>query len=163
MTITKIYKQQWGLAMDSMKVADYMTTDFVNFRPDELVVEAVRELIKHEAIGGPVVAANKQLVGWISEQDCLSSALQVVYYNQRVAQVEDVMKTEVLTVREEDDLLNLAQQMLQQKPKVYPVLNEDNQVIGVISRRLILRAVDKKLLAIYKESPRQQPHEAHLA
>ncbi|WP_345417219.1 CBS domain-containing protein [Halioxenophilus aromaticivorans] len=149
--------------MESMKVSDYMSTDFVNFRPEELVVEAVRELIKHEVIGGPVVAANKQLVGWISEQDCLSSALQVVYYNQRVAQVEDVMKTEVLTVREDDDLLSLAQQMLQQKPKVYPVLNDDKQVIGVISRRLILRAVDKQLMATYKSAPRQQPHEAHLA
>ena len=149
--------------MESMKVSDYMTTDFVNFRPEQLVVEAVRELIKHETIGGPVVAANKHLVGWISEQDCLSSALQVVYYNQRVSQVEDVMKTEVLTVREDDDLLSLAQQMLQQKPKVYPVLNDDNQVVGVISRRLILRAVDKKLLAISKETPRHQSHESHLA
>lgn len=146
-----------------MKVADYMSTDFVNFHPDELVVEAVRELIKHEAIGGPVVAGDKQLVGWISEQDCLSSALQVVYYNQRIAQVADVMKTDVLTVREDDDLLSLAQQMLQQKPKVYPVLNEDNQVIGVISRRLILRAVDKQLIALCKESLRPQPHDTHIA
>lgn len=140
--------------MESMKVSDYMTTDFVNFSPDELVVEAVRELIKHEAIGGPVVSPNKELVGWISEQDCLSSAIQVIYYNQRVAQVSDVMKTEVLAVREEDDLLSLAQQMLQQKPKVYPVLNEDNKVIGLISRRLILRAVDKQLVTLCKESLR---------
>lgn len=149
--------------MDSMKVADYMTTDFVNFSPDEMVVEAVRELVKHEAIGGPVVAANKELVGWISEQDCLSSALQVVYYNQRIAQVSDVMKTEVLAVREDDDLLSLAQQMLQQKPKVYPVLNEDNKVIGLISRRLILRAVDKQLVALCKEAPRTQARDTKTA
>jgi len=146
-----------------MKVSDYMTKDFVKFRPDELVVEAVRELIKHEVIGGPVISTHGALVGWISEQDCLSSALQVVYYNQRISQVEDVMKTAVLTVHEDDDLLSLAQQMLQQKPKVYPVLDDDNRVIGIISRRLILRAVDKQLIALCKESPKPQPHESHLA
>lgn len=149
--------------MDSLKVADYMTTDFVKFDPNEMVVEAVRELVKHEVIGGPVVSSEGTLVGWISEQDCLGASLQVLYYNQRIAQVSDVMKTEVLTVKEEDDLLSLAQQMLQQKPKVYPVLDDDEKVVGIISRRLILRAVDKKLIAISKGSPIQQPHEAHLS
>ncbi|WP_317931862.1 CBS domain-containing protein [Halioxenophilus sp. WMMB6] len=148
--------------MESMKVADYMTTEFVKFNPNALVVEAVRDLLKHEAIGGPVISASGELVGWISEQDCMSSALQVLYYNQRVAQVADVMKTEVLTVLEDDDLLSLAQQMLKQKPKAYPVLDDDGRVIGIISRRLILRAIDKQLLAISAESPIKQPHEAHL-
>ena len=148
--------------MDSMKVADYMTNDFVRFNPEEMVVEAVRELVKHEVIGGPVISKTGALVGWISEQDCLSSAMQVLYYNQRIAQVADVMKTNVLTVKEDDDLLSLAQQMLQQKPKVYPVVNEDQKVVGIISRRLILRAVDKQLIALCNESPIQQPHEAHL-
>ena len=145
-----------------MKVADYMTTDFVKFKPEEMVVEAVRELVKHEVIGGPVISKQGELVGWISEQDCLSSAMQVLYYNQRIAQVADIMKTEVLTVKEDEDLLSVAQRMLQQKPKVYPVINVDNKVVGIISRRLILRAVDKQLIALCKESPIQQPHEAHL-
>lgn len=72
------------------------------------------------------------------------------------------MKTEVLTINEDDDLLSIAQQMLQQKPKVYPVLNVDKKVVGILSRRLILRAIDKQLIALCKESPIQQPHEAHL-
>jgi CBS domain-containing protein len=149
--------------MESLKVADYMTSDYVKFDPEMLVVEASRELVKHEVIGGPVVNNQGQLVGWISEQDCLGAAIQVIYYNQRVAQVADVMKTEVLTVNEDDDLLSVAQQMLAHKPKVYPVLTENNRLVGLISRRLILRAVDKTLLKIAKAQPMDQPHEAHLA
>ncbi len=149
--------------MESLKVSDYMTTDFVKFHEEDLVIDSVKELIKHEVIGGPVVSNTGEVIGWISEQDCLGSAIQVIYYNQRVAQVRDIMRTEVLSVREDDDLLSLAQQMLQNKPKVYPVLSTEGKLTGVISRRLILRAVDKRLAQIGKEPRINQPHEAHLA
>ncbi|GAA6167354.1 CBS domain-containing protein [Sessilibacter corallicola] len=149
--------------MESLKVSDYMTTDFVKFHEEDLVIDSVKELIKHEVIGGPVVSNTGEVIGWISEQDCLGSAIQVIYYNQRVAQVRDIMRTEVLSVREDDDLLSLAQQMLQNKPKVYPVLSAEGKLTGVISRRLILRAVDKRLAQLGKEPRINQPHEAHLA
>jgi predicted transcriptional regulator len=149
--------------MESLKVSDYMTTDFVKFHEQDLVVDAVEELVKHEVIGGPVISSTGEMIGWISEQDCLGSAIQVIYYNQRVAQVSDIMKTDILSVKEDDDLLSLAQQMLQNKPKVYPVINVEGRLTGVISRRLILRAVDKRLAELSKEPRINQPHEAHLA
>lgn len=148
--------------MESLKVSDFMTTDFVKFHANDLVVEAVKELVKHEVIGGPVVSDSGDVIGWISEQDCLGAAIQVIYYNQRVAQVKDIMKTEVLSVKEDTDLLSLAQQMLGAKPKVYPVVDNDNRLVGVISRRLILRAVEKSLTQLSKKRV-NQPHEAHLA
>ncbi len=149
--------------MESLKVSDYMTTDFVKFHEEDLVIEAVKELVKHEVIGGPVISTSGDMIGWISEQDCLGSAIQVIYYNQRVAQVRDIMKTDVLSVKEDDDLLSLAQQMLENKPKVYPVISAEGRLSGVISRRLILRAVDKSLTQLSKEPRINQPHEAHLA
>lgn len=128
--------------MDSFKIADCMTTDFVRFQPTTLVIEAVHELVKHEVIGGPVVDQEGELLGWISEQDCLKPAIETVYHNTSVSQVKDVMQSPVLTVRDSDEIMSLAQQMRQQKPKVYPVLNAENKLIGVTSRRLVLRALD---------------------
>lgn len=156
--------------MDSFKVADCMTTDFVRFHPTTLVIEAVNELVKHEVIGGPVVDDEGELLGWISEQDCLKPAIETVYFNTSVAQVKDVMQKPVLTVRDTDELMSLAQQMRQQKPKVYPVLNADGHMIGVVSRRLVLRALDtlmghlpSEALAHREIDPRQSELVANLS
>ena len=92
------------------------------------------------------------LVGWISERECLQAALQVVYHNQRVATVKDLMQSEVLTVSLESDVLSLAQQMLNAKPKIYPVVDTDNKVLGVISRRHILNMLDDKLAELSRKA-----------
>ena len=136
--------------MISAKIIDCMNTDFARIHPDMMVVEASAKLIKKESIGAPVTDENGYLVGWISETECLQVALQVIYYNQRVATVKDVMRREVLSVKPGDDPLHLAQQMLAQKPKVYPVVDSDNKVLGVVTRRRILKMLDEKLVEMSK-------------
>lgn len=136
--------------MSTASIADYMNKDFAIIKPDMLVVEASKKLIQKEMLGGPVVDDDGKLLGWISEQECLQVTIQVVYYNQRVATVSDIMSKEVLSVTAEQDPLELAQQMLKQKPKSYPVVDKSNKVIGVINRRRILRMLLEKLEEISK-------------
>ena len=124
--------------MDLPKISDCMSTDFAKIKADMPVAEASKNLIKKVLLGGPVVDDHGCLIGWISEQDCLKVTVQVVYLNQRVATVQEVMSSDVLVVKESDDLLSVAQQMLEAKPKAYPVVNEQNKVLGVITRRHIL-------------------------
>lgn len=116
------------------------------------MVEASSNLIKLDMLGSPVTDAAGTLVGWISERECLQAALQVVYHNQRVATVKDLMQCEVLTVSLEDDVLNLAQQMLNAKPKIYPVVDSASKVVGVISRRHILNMLDQKLAELSRKA-----------
>ena len=129
--------------MLALTIADCMNKDFAQIRPDLPVVEAASKLIKKETLGGPVTDEKGVLLGWISEQECLQVAIQVLYYNQRVATVQDIMRTDVLTVSLKDDLMLLVQQILQQKPKNYPVIDENRKVLGVVSRRNILKTLDK--------------------
>jgi len=103
-------------------------------------------------LGSPVTDKAGTLVGWISERECLQAALQVVYHNQRVATVKDLMQTEVLTVSLDDEVLGLAQQMLAAKPKIYPVVDSANKVVGVISRRHILTMLDQKLAELSRKA-----------
>lgn len=131
--------------MISATVADCMSRKFARISPDMPVVEASGRLIKQEMYGGPVLDDLGVLVGWISEQECLQVTMQVVYHNQRVAKVRDIMRTDVLFVRDEDDPLALAEQMLLQKPKSYPVVDARRKVIGVVTRRHVLQLLDKKL------------------
>lgn len=138
--------------MDSVSIKDLMCTRFARIHPEMPVVEASSNLIKLDMLGSPVTDAAGTLVGWISERECLQAALQVVYHNQRVATVKDLMQSEVLTVSLEDDVLSLAQQMLNAKPKIYPVVDSANKVVGVISRRHILTMLDQKLAELSRKA-----------
>ena len=138
--------------MDSVSINDLMCTRFATIHPEMPVVEASSKLIKLDMLGSPVTDKAGTLVGWISERECLQAALQVVYHNQRVATVRDLMQTEVLTVSLDDEVLGLAQQMLAAKPKIYPVVDAANKVVGVISRRHILNMLDQKLAELCQKA-----------
>lgn len=129
----------------NVTVSDCMSARFVSFSPDIPVVEAATAMVTNELLGGPVVDGDGCLIGWISEQDCLKTVTQVLYFSERVATVADIMRTEVLTANEEDSILDLANQMLGQKPKIYPVINGKKKVLGFISRRRILREMCKQI------------------
>lgn len=138
--------------MNSLKVSDYMQLRPVKLTADMPVATAVDKLLQSPHIGAPVVNSSDKLIGWISEQDCLASLLESSYYCEEVAIVEDLMRADVLTVKETDSIIELAQQMLGVKPKVYPVINEHGVVVGIISRRDVLKAMDKQQQACYPDA-----------
>ena len=127
--------------MKNITVKDIMSTDFAKVSTDMPVVEASMELIKKEVLGGPVVDNNNQLLGWISEKECLQVITKVVYHNERVATVNDIMQVDVLTVAEDQSVLSLAEKMNSAQPKNYPVVDHSNKVIGVITRRRVLESM----------------------
>ncbi|RCU52644.1 MULTISPECIES: CBS domain-containing protein [Corallincola] len=131
--------------MQSLKVKDHMDRRPVTFEPGQTVAEAVQRLLTAQRIGGPVIDEQKKLVGFISQQDCLRAAVEASYHCEGVALVKELMRTEVLTVSPEDSILELAQQMLGQKPKLYPVVDDYGLLIGLIARRDILRALSTHL------------------
>ena len=128
-----------------LTIENCMSRKFVSFKATMPVVEAAISLVTNELIGGPVVDDQGKLLGWFSEQDCLKPVMNVLYYSERVATVSKVMHPDVLTVKLGDDPIELANQMLGAKPKIYPVVDEHNKVIGVISRRRILRAMCQRI------------------
>ncbi|CED60475.1 CBS domain protein [Moritella viscosa] len=135
--------------MNSLKVSDYMQLRPVKLTADMPVATAVDRLLRSTHIGAPVVNDSDMLIGWISEQDCLASLLESSYYCEEVAIVEDLMRKDVLTVRVTDSIIELAQQMLEAKPKVYPVIDGEGLLVGIISRRNVLKAMDKQQQSCY--------------
>jgi len=126
-------------------IADCMTKDFAILKPDMPVAEASSYIIKKSPLGGPVIDSNGLLIGWISDKECLHCTLQVVYHNTRIATVEDVMQTDVMTVSLNSEPLDVAQKMLTAGATTYPVVDSTNKVLGVLTRRDILKMLDKKL------------------
>jgi len=136
--------------MESLQVKEYMDHYPVTFTPEMVIEEAALRFLKTKQIGGPVIDKNNQLVGFLSESDVLAKMLETIYHNQHIADVADLMNKDVLTVKPYDSVIELGQQMLKNKPKVYPVVDDQQNLIGIISRTDVLRAIDLHLRSGYK-------------
>jgi predicted transcriptional regulator len=135
--------------MESLKVKDYMNRHPVKLLMDMPVAEAVEHLLRSKQTGGPVINKQRELVGFLSEQDCLGQMITSSYYREQVCRVADIMKVPVLSVRGNDSILELAQTMIDEKPKVYPVLDDSGNLIGSINRTEVLNAIDVQLHSGY--------------
>lgn len=136
--------------MLSIQVKDYMNHYPVTFTSEMVVEEAALRFLKTKQIGGPVVDANQHLIGFLSESDVLAKMLQSIYHNEQVTDVAALMRKEVLSVKPYDSVIELAQTMLQKKPKVYPVVDDDGNLLGTICRNDVLRAIDKHMRSSFK-------------
>tara|TARA_B110000467_G_C18241007_1_gene434539 strand:+ start:271 stop:705 length:435 start_codon:yes stop_codon:yes gene_type:complete len=129
--------------MESLQVKEYMNPYPVTFVPEMAVEEASLHLLKTRQIGGPVIDENHKLLGFISESDVLSKMLETIYHNEHIADVKDIMRQDVLSVKPYDSIFELAQTMLQDMPKVYPVVDDNGKLLGTICRNDVLRAFDQ--------------------
>ena len=131
--------------MQSLLVKDYLNPHPVKFTPEMAIEEASELITKTHELGGPVLGKNSELIGFLSESDILAKMLETSYYSEHVSSVEQLMRTEVLSVKPYDSIVELAQMMLQAKPKVYPVVDDDGQLCGTICRNDVLKAIDSHI------------------
>jgi len=122
------------LVRDYMKPADHL------FKVETSVEEVVKTLAKNHIVGGPVVDTEQRLVGFITEQDCIEKMLNDTYYSDSHGVAEDIMRKDPLSVSPDDDILYLAEKMLEKRPKIYPVV-EGDKIVGIISRAQVLKAL----------------------
>jgi CBS domain-containing protein len=125
----------------SVTVRDYMAASLVTLKPDMQILKAVHELVQNRISGAPVVDEEGNLVGVLSEQDCMKVALQAGYYEEFGGRVEEYMNKDVHTVDAEASIVDLAEMFLSAPYRRYPVM-EDNRLVGQISRRDVLRALE---------------------
>ncbi|MDH3551521.1 MAG: CBS domain-containing protein [Gammaproteobacteria bacterium] len=131
----------------SAMVRDYMTGRLVTFKPDMDVLDAIHELMQNRIAGAPVVNDQGDLIGMLSELDCLKIALNAGYYGDWGGPVADYMTPNVETVDAQMSIIDLAQKFLDSGFRRFPVLR-NNRLVGQISRRDVLRALSN--LAVSK-------------
>lgn len=122
-------------------VKDYMTRSVITFRPDTDVLDAVHELVTNRIAGAPVVDEAGNLVGMLSELDCMKVALQAGYHGHWGGPVSDFMTSDTQTVDAEMSIVDLAQHFVDTRFRRFPVV-DGNRLVGQISRRDVLRALE---------------------
>jgi CBS domain-containing protein len=119
-----------------------MARDLITVTPETDAYDAIALLLKHRISGAPVVDGSGNLVGMLSERDCLKTLLHAQYHNLPTALVKDLMSTELRTIPSDTDVLQVAELFVHNRFRRLPVVDR-GRLVGQISRKDVLRAIQR--------------------
>ena len=131
--------------VEQILVADYMTTKLITFKPQQYIHEVIETLTRHKISGGPVVNDKNELIGIISETDCIKHISESKYYNMPMDNshtVEKNMVSEVETISKSMNIFDAANKFISSGRRRFPIV-EKGKLIGQISQKDILKAALK--------------------
>ncbi len=118
------------------RAENVMILEPVSIGIDATVSEAL-ELMKDYKIGGiPVIKENNVLVGIVTNRD-------LRFENQMTKKISEIMTTELITTDQETDLDKAADILQQHKIEKLPIVNEKNQLVGLITYKDITKTKDR--------------------
>lgn len=125
-------------------VASYMAKDFITFQPEQSIYDAIDIMLEKRISGGPVLNESGDLIGILSEKDCLKVMVDAAYHNQlnNDGLVKNYMSTQVTTVDIGSDVVDVANMFLSSNFRRYPVV-ENGKLKGQVSRRDVMKAAAK--------------------
>jgi len=141
-------------------VKDVMTGDVICIKKEADIHEAARILSENRISGLPVIDEEKHLIGIVTEADILYSAGMKKSLNFKDilryilgephpkirdgSKVIDIMTSQVITTTPETDIKEAAKILDEKRIKRLPVVDENNKLIGIISRANIVRYLGKQ-------------------
>jgi CBS domain-containing protein len=126
----------------SLKVKDYMSVNKCTFTPDMDILRAIHKMLDSRISGAPVIDVHGNMIGFLSEKDCMQVALNAAYQQDGAAgRVSEFMSPTVDTIDVDTPILEVAESFLKGSYKRFPVVM-DNRLVGTITRQNVLRALE---------------------
>ena len=123
-----------------------MTSKLITFKAEDSLDHVITMLIKNKISGGPVVNDKNELIGIISETDCIKHISESKYYNMPSDNnniVGKYMVTDVETIDKNMNIFDAAFKFLVSKRRRFPVVDEKGVLIGQLSQKDVLKAALK--------------------
>lgn len=127
--------------LDLIAVKDYMNTQIVTLTPDTDVMTAINIFVRRGIGSAPVVGSKGELLGMLSEKDCLKFGLAASYEGGQGGPVREFMTPNVVTVAPDTPVLKVASMFVDSNFKRFPVI-QDGKLVGLVSRANVLRAIN---------------------
>src|SRR3982750_4920411 len=113
-----------------MKVSEVMTREVETVRPDQTAREAARFMVQSDAGAIPVMEGDR-LVGMITDRDI--AVRGVAEGHGPETPVRELMTNDIVAVRIDDDVDEVAVRMSEAQVRRLPVLDENEQLCGIVS------------------------------
>jgi CBS domain-containing protein len=125
----------------TLLVSDIMSRNLIVFTPNQSIHEVMRKFIKHRISGGPVVDEAGNLIGVISEADCMKEISDCRYFNMPILDktVAHFMTSPVDTIEASKTVFEAASKFFKTSRRRFPVLDK-KQLVGQVSRKDIVIA-----------------------
>ena len=140
-----------------LKIREVMTADLKTARPD-MPLSKVLDILRINRISGLPVVENGKLVGVLSLEDIVR-ALQK---NDLSAPTSQYMTREVITVASYDSIVKAIRTFTEIKLGRLPVVDENDNLVGMITKGDITRGILVALQKDYKEEEVRRYRASHL-
>ncbi|MFF4006680.1 CBS domain-containing protein [Streptomyces sp. NPDC001717] len=131
--------------MKHIKVGDLMTGDVVSVTPDTAFKDVAKLLARYDISGLPVLDEEDRVVGVVSQTDLLARTVPAPHPAREVGTptgpptADGVMSAPAVTVRAEETAADAARLMTRRGIERLPVVDEEDRLVGIITRRDLLR------------------------
>ncbi len=116
-------------SLENSLIGTYMTKDPVTISPDTSLYEAAKLMIDLGISGLPVVSSNS-LVGLLTKTDLVRFFAEKM---RGIFSVKDLMKRDVITVKETDNIKKAAKLMMKEKVKRLVVTDSAKRILGIVT------------------------------
>jgi len=135
-----------------MKVSDLMTKEVRACNPNDSLNRAAQLMWENDCGSIPVTDAEMKVVGMLTDRDICMAA-----YTQGVALIDasvgSAMSRDVCVCNPSDNIASATEQMRERKIRRLPVVDDDQQLIGILSVSDIAREADRLRTSKSKKRP----------
>jgi CBS domain-containing protein/anti-sigma regulatory factor (Ser/Thr protein kinase) len=141
-----------------IKVREAMSSDPKTVSPD-MTMRTCLDLFRQARISGaPVISDSRHVIGILSIEDLILCMRD----NRLDALVSEYMTKDVLLIREEDQLVDALKMFVNARVGRLPVLNDEGNLVGILTKGDITRSVLKALQQDYHTEEVRRYRASHL-
>ncbi|MFS8652372.1 MAG: ABC transporter ATP-binding protein [Caldibacillus sp.] len=126
-----------------LKAVDIMIENPVSVSPKRNVLQAIEIMAENKVDSLMITNKENELIGLVT--------LKRIQLEDRNRLIEDLMERDVLTVKEDDSLVDVLEKMNRYKVGYMPVIDTSGKLSGLITRSSILAALSNQLIDVEVE------------
>lgn len=126
-----------------IRAREFMTRDVVVLRDEQPIAQAIDLLVRRGFSGAPVLDGGGRLVGVLSELDCMTMVTSGAFHQEQLVaacRVADLMTKPEHLVAPDEDIYTVAHVFIRDRVRRL-LVTDDGSLVGLISRRDVLRAM----------------------
>lgn len=125
-----------------MNLGELFRSDVVTVSPDDSIATAVRRMDKKN-VGAVIVVRDRAVAGILTDRD-VAVALAINDATPATL-VKEVMTRDVITIWEDQGVFNATQYMRGHQVRRLPVINRDNELVGMVTLDDIVALLGQEL------------------
>jgi CBS-domain-containing membrane protein len=130
------------MEMRNRTAAEIMTRLVVTISPESDIIDAMHTLLRKKTPEAPVIDSDGNLLGMLSETDCLKALCSEAFHGIPEGKVTSYMSYPIETITPKTNLCDIVNRFMNASYRRIPVQEDDGSIVGQVSRRDVLLAFE---------------------